>query len=538
MSPQADLSGDMPDFDGLRVQIPGEHQIWLVFGDRRHYITDIAVMRSIFRNDAFRTETDCARLPEGSVLGPGSRLVRGSGSTSVHLVVCSHPGQETRHLVVDEAQFEHYGFNAEKIVEISPEMLRNIPVGLPLGPLATALAMAERYSLERLAEGLQPNRPTLLLLLEERNRFAEQFATHLQESVRRRANILFGWLEDGELAVSSASPDTAGSVTTRLPDEDLALAALTLRIDRVDLLATEFKPAARAVIAAIGCAFDLTPLAAPPAPGSTDAAATAEFRALVQQAARIITCSDTMVAALRAWLPGRPITIGLDPEAGKPNLFRVHPARLDLDEELRVLIWNGALEPENQLVAEAVAACCDDQAAVRFYSLDGTPTACSPAGLRHLGPANRLDLNKLVCVLRPHLVWFPSPAPEVFDFRVSAAMAQGLPILAGAACGLGLRLDGRPYTWILPMNATPVTVRSELTAIRTRWAAEYSRLRRTEAAPSFYPGAYLTWDAPTTSDHAEPMPVLGDGAEFAPAPLAPQVAATLQPVKKRWRLFR
>jgi hypothetical protein len=319
-------------------------------------------------------------------------------------------------------------------------------------------------------------------------------------------------------------------VTTRLPDEDLALAALTLRIDRIDLLATEFKPAARAVIAAIGCAFDLTPLVSPPAPGSTEAAANGEFRALVQQAARIIACSDTMLATLRAWFPGRPIKIGLDPEASKPNLFRVHPARLDFDEELRVLVWNGALESEKRLVAEAVAACRDDQAAVRFYSLDGTPMARAPAGLRDLGPANRLDLNKLV--------WFPSPAPEVFDFRVSAAMAQGLPILAGAACGLGLRLDGRPYTWTLPMNATAVTVRSELAAVRTRWAAEYSRLRRTEAAPSFYPGAYLTWDAPTASNHAEPMAVLGDGAEFAPAPLPPQVAAPLQPVKKRWRLFR
>jgi hypothetical protein len=457
------------------------------------------------------------------VLGPGSRLVRRSGSTSVHLVVCSHPGQETRHLVIDEAQFEHYGFDAEKIVEISPETLRNIPVGLPLGPLATALAMAERYSLERLAEGLQPDRPTLLLLLEERNRFAEQFATHLQETVRRRVNILFGWLEDGQLVISSAAPDTAGSVTTRLPVEDLASAALPLRIDRIDLLATEFKPAARAVIAALGCAFDLTPLAAPPAPSSMDAAAIGEFRALVQQAARIIACSDIMLAALRAWFPGRPITIGLDPGPGKPNLFRVHPARLDPDEELRVLIWNGALEPEKRLVAETIAACRDDQAAVRFYSLGGTPMARAPAGLRNLGPANCLDLNKLVCVLRPHLVWFPSPAPEVFDFRVSAAMAQGLPILAGAACGLGLRLDGRPYSWILPMNATAVIVRSELAAVRTRWAAEYSRLRRTEAAPSFYPGAYLTWDAPTASDYAEPQP---------------QVAAPLQPAKKKWRLFR
>lgn len=538
MSPQTDPPADTPDFDGLRVQIPGEHQIWLVFGGRRHYITDIDVMRSIFRDDAFRTEADCARLAEGSVLGPGSRLVRRTGSASVHLVVRSHPGQETRHLVIDEAQFEHYGFNAAKIVEISPEALRSIPLGLPLGPLATALAMAERQSLECLAEGLQPNRPTLLLLLEERNRLAEQFATHLQESARRRINILFGWLDDGQLAISSAPPDTTGSVTTRLADADLASAAHSLRITRIDLLATTFKPAARAVISAIGCPFDLTPLAMPPAPGTAETAANREFRVLVHQAARVIACSDVMLAALRTNLPGRPIEVGLDPEVRKPSLFRVHPARLDSDEELRVLIWTGTSEPEQRLVAETVAACRTDGVAVRFYSLQGTPIARAPAGARDLGQPERLDLNKMVCVLRPHLVWFPSPAPDVFDFRVFAAMAQGLPILTGAACGLSQLLAGRPYSWILPADATATTVRSELAAVRMRWAAEYVRLRRTEVAPSFYPGAYLTWTAPTAPVQSEPITVLGDAAELVTAPLPPQVVPPPQPVKKKWRLFR
>ena len=535
MSSQPDPLVGTPDFDGLRVQIPGEHQIWLIFGDERHYITGIDVLRALFRDDTFLIDAGCARLPEGSMLGPGSRLVRAKGGTSVHLVVRAEPGQETRHLVIDAAQFERYGFDPKKVIEISQETLRSIPVGLPLGPLATASTLTERENLERLVEELHPSRPTLLLLLEERNGFAEQFAARLQESARRRVHVLLGWIEDGQLAISSGPPDAAGAVTIRPPDSAVSSIAQTLRIGRIDLLATRFRPATRAALEALGCPFDLTPMTVPSAQKDGDRATDETMQAVAQQAARVVACGDTMLTALRARLPGQHITAGLDPEARRPSLFRVHPARLDADEVLRILIWDGASEPEGRLVAETVAAGRDGDLAARFFGLDGTPAA-SPAGLRNLGPANRLDLNRLVCILRPHLVWFPSPAPEAFDFRVSAAMAQGLPILASAACGLGLRLADRPYTWILPADATAATVRAKIASIRMRWASEYNRLRRTEAAPSFYPGAYLAWARSDAPPQADPAP--GEAAPPAPAPFSIPAAPASIPAKKKWRLFR
>lgn len=531
MSLQPDPSADMPDFDGLRVQVPGEHQIWLVFGDRRHYITDLDVLRALFRDDSFRTDAECARLPEGSVLGPGSRLVRGQGGASVHLVVSSGAGQETRHRVVDAAQFERYGFDPEKVEEIPPETLRGIAVGLPLGPIAAATALAEGENLEQLVEELHPSRPTLLLVLEERDAFVERFATHLQESARRRVQVLLGWIEDGQLAVSSSPPDTPDAVAVRLPVSALASVAQTLRIGRLDVLATRFRPTLRTVVEALGRPFDLTPMIVPSAREDADGA----MQALARKAARVIACGDAMLNALRTRLPGQSITTGLNPEARKPSQFRVHPARLDADEDLRILIWRGTSEPENRLVAETVAVGRDGGLAVRFFGLDGTPAA-SPAGLRDLGPADRFDLNRLACVLRPHVVWFPSPAPEAFDFRVSAAMAQGLPILASAACGLGLRLAGRPYTWILPPEATAATVLAELGAIRTKWASEHGRLHRTEAAPDFYPSAYLTWATTNAPTQAEPPP--SDAVALAPAPLPHTVAPAPIPAKKKWRFFR
>ena len=534
----------LPDLDGLRVQAPGEHQIWLVFSDQRHYIASLDVMRAIFRDDAFQADPDCARLPEGSVLGPGSRLVRGQGSETAYLVVSSEPGQETRHRVVDAAQFDRYGFDPEKVTEIPPEALRDIPVGLPLGPYV-ATAPAERENFERLLERLHPDRTTLLLLLEERDGFAERFAAHIrgavrrqvfathdQETVRRQVHVLFGWLEDGRLLLSSGLPDTPGAVTVRPADSALASLAQTLRIGRIDLLATRFRPALQKVVDALGCPFDLTPMIIPSASGSSDNEADETMRALARQAARIVACTDNMLAALRGRLPGLPITTGLNPEPRKLRLFRVHPARLDADEDLRIVIWNDASEPTNRLVAETIAAVRDGGLAARFFSLGGSPTA-SPAALRDLGPVDRFDLNKLVCILRPHLVWFTSPAPEALDSRVSAAIAQGLPILASAACGLGLRLADRPYTWILPADATAATVRDELAAIRGRWDSEYDHMRRTKVAPSFYPGAYLAWVRPDGPSQAEPAP------SDATAPtLASFFASASILAAKKWRLFK
>ncbi|WP_210168541.1 hypothetical protein [Methylobacterium sp. Leaf123] len=457
--------------------------------------------------------------------------MRATESESVYLVVSSELGQETRHLVVDAAQFERYGFAWEKVAEISPEALQGIPVGLALGPLATATAMAERENMERLLESLHPSRPILLLLLEERDEFAERFAAHLQESVRRRVHVLLGWLEAGRLTLSSGLPNTSDAVTVRMSDTALASAARILRIQRIDMLATQFRPTVRTVLKALDRPFDLTPMRVPSEQGD----ANGEMQALARKAARVVACSDAMLSALRAGLPGQTIATGLDPEARKPNLFRVHPARLDADEALRILIWGGDSGPESGLVEETVAASRNGDLAPRFFGLDGTQAA-SPAGLRNLGLADRLDLNRLACVLRPHLVWFPNPAPEAFDFRVSAALAQGLPILASAACGLNLRLAGRPYTWILPPEATAATVVAELGAIRTKWASEHARLHRTEAAPGFYPGAYLTWATTDAPPQAEPPS--SDTVALAPAPLPTKMAPAPIPAKKKWRLFK
>ncbi len=519
-----------PDFDGLRVQAPGAHQIWLVFGGQRHYITGLDVMRSLFRDDAFLADAECEHLPEGSVLGPGSRLVRAGAGTSVYLVVSSGTGQEIRHRVVDAAQFERYGFDPDKVTEIPPEALRRIPAGRPLGPPATTAGLAERENLERLVDGLHPSRPTLLLLLEERDGFAERFAAHIQETAQRRVNVLVGWLEPGQLVVSSGPAGTPNAVTARLPEMGLLSLARALRIGRIDGLATRFSLQLQTVLEAFDTPFDLTPMIVPPARDEANGV----IQILARKAARVIACGDAMLSALRAGLPGYTIVIGLDPEARKPNLFRVHPARLDPGEDLRVLIWNATAEPENGLVAETVATGRDASLTVRFFGLDGRPAAV-PAGLRDLGPADSFDLNALVCVLRPHLVWFPGPAQDAFDFRVSAALAQGLPILASAACGFGLRLANRPYTWILPADATAAAVRTELAAIRRRWDAEYGGLRRTEPPPNFYPSAYLSWARPDAPSQVDPMP--GEAADLVQTPFPAPAAPAPMPAEKKWRLF-
>lgn len=535
----------VPDFDGLRVQVPGEHQIWLVFGDQRHYITGLDVLHAIFRNEEKQLDPNCALLPIGAEIGPGSCLVRSTSGGDIYLLVKPSDGPDFLHLVISPEQFDRYGFAENKIVELSEEILRSIPIGPPLGTSAASLAYIERENVEKLAWALLPERPTLLLLLEEISDFTTQFATQIFETARRRVNVLVGWIEGERLVVSASVSGATDGPTCRLDPTELNSAAERLRIARVDLLATHFSPATMLFVTAIGRNFDLTPLSLPD--GSKAA------QDLIRHAARVIACGDSVLTRLRFTSPELPIELGLDPEVTKPNRFRVHPAQLAEDEELRVLIWGPMFLKSEKLVADTVAISLDRKLPFRFFTLDcGTARQdASPiAGVRDLGALGHLDLNTLVCVLRPHLVWFLEPYPDVFDFRASTATAQGLPILASEDCSFRSRLATRPYTWWLQPGLSGEHVASRLLEIRDQWSDFLEQSRTTSFIErSFYPNQYLDWppsesvpqETPISSKPSRTEASVAD-QKHDPAPLRQigqsKIPALKSAKNKLWPIFK
>jgi glycosyltransferase involved in cell wall biosynthesis len=64
------------------------------------------------------------------------------------------------------------------------------------------------------------------------------------------------------------------------------------------------------------------------------------------------------------------------------------------------------------------------------------------------------------------LVWFTALWPETFSYTLSAAIEAGLPILAPNIGAFSERLYRRPYSWVLPWNASMTTIADLLMRIR------------------------------------------------------------------------
>jgi len=83
------------------------------------------------------------------------------------------------------------------------------------------------------------------------------------------------------------------------------------------------------------------------------------------------------------------------------------------------------------------------------------------------GPYREEELDTLLKWVQPHVVWLPSQVPETYSYTLSAAMLGGWPVAAVGLGALAERLDGRPWSWILPHTAGP-----------REWLALFSEIRQ------------------------------------------------------------
>lgn len=181
--------------------------------------------------------------------------------------------------------------------------------------------------------------------------------------------------------------------------------------------------------------------------------------AFLQQARHIIVPSRDV--ATRIWrhfglstrfAPHDQLTRGADVEWPTP----VAPTPRH-GSRLRVVII-GALGPIKgaDLIERTAALARQRNAPVEFhligYAYRSLRTAPQTALTCH-GPYDDQDLPALLAWLQPDLVWLPSRVSETYSYTLSAALAAGLPVAATDLGALAERLDGRPWSWLLPVEA-------------------------------------------------------------------------------------
>lgn len=145
------------------------------------------------------------------------------------------------------------------------------------------------------------------------------------------------------------------------------------------------------------------------------------------------------------------------------------------------------------------------------------------------GEYKEAELPALLAKVKPHVLWFPSQAPETYSYTLSAAIKAGLPIVATRVGAFTERLDGRPMTWLVDPEASAEQwlnvfneVRGQLTRQRKRPAG-----RPRKPVADFYRDRYVM--RPSVRAANEPVDLRREGRisvvvvpeRYATGPLTP-----------------
>jgi O-antigen biosynthesis protein len=174
----------------------------------------------------------------------------------------------------------------------------------------------------------------------------------------------------------------------------------------------------------------------------------------------VIAPSQGVADRVRRHLPAVRVLVGPHPETANHGAYPCPEARVLCDQEpLRIAVL-GALGPIKG--ADVLEACAVDARSrnldLEFHLLGyayRSLIAMPESRLVAYGPYADEDLSELLQSLKPHVVWFPSQAPETFSYTLSVALRAGLPVAASDLGAIAERLAGRPWSWVRPWQSPP-----------------------------------------------------------------------------------
>jgi glycosyltransferase involved in cell wall biosynthesis/GT2 family glycosyltransferase len=150
-------------------------------------------------------------------------------------------------------------------------------------------------------------------------------------------------------------------------------------------------------------------------------------------------------------------------------------------ELLRIAVI-GVLAPQKGAVAVMCLTAVAAQAGLSIHVI-GHAEQELPGSLTEFialtGAYEEAELPGLLAKIKPHVVWYPSQAPETFSYTLSAAIDAGLPIVATRIGAFPERLAGRPWTWLVDPEASTEQWLATFAAVR----AELVRPRKVPAIP-------------------------------------------------------
>ncbi|MFN4018344.1 MAG: hypothetical protein ACK4JB_23615 [Reyranella sp.] len=193
-----------------------------------------------------------------------------------------------------------------------------------------------------------------------------------------------------------------------------------------------------------------------------------EHLAFLGGAERIVAPSEDAAVRMRRHLQ-RPIAVW-EPEidAGYPP---EHVPRVRQTEPLRI-VTVGALNVSKGLrVVQSLTDAAGQAGAPLQFSVLGPASEPLPKSIEVSGPFLSEDLGRLLHEAAPHAVFLPAIWPETWSFVLTAALKQGLPVIAFdiGAPAARLRRLGRGLVLPLTLAADTDKLLATLLELRDRW---------------------------------------------------------------------
>lgn len=177
---------------------------------------------------------------------------------------------------------------------------------------------------------------------------------------------------------------------------------------------------------------------------------------LVEKAARVFAPSHDAATRMQRYFPNVKILAAppIDSHLDSRREVRLRP--VFGDEKLRVAVIGALTEAKGADLLELAALDARMRNLPIEFHLIGhayRPLRGRPkTNLTIYGEYKAEDLLDLLGQVRPHIAWFPAQCPETYCYALSACIEFGLPVVAPDLGAFRERLQGRPYSWIVPWN--------------------------------------------------------------------------------------
>ena len=197
------------------------------------------------------------------------------------------------------------------------------------------------------------------------------------------------------------------------------------------------------------------------------------FLAFLAEADRIVVPSEDLAARMRRHLARQ---FHVWPPEDDLDLPAEQVPRLAVDEPLRIAVLGALNVSKGARVVQALArAAVSSAAPLAFTVLGPSPETAllRKAGVAVTGAFRAGDIDRLIEDATPHVVFLPAIWPETWSFVLTAALRQGLPVVAFdiGAPAERLRRLGRGHLLPLELSRSPGDLLAAFRLLRARWVA-------------------------------------------------------------------